>query len=83
LKIEVVREMYLRYGGCAGCLHREGFACSAFRSGIPIPILAGEVSHVDPVPGDGGVVYAPNARTSANAPFVEALLEDLGEGGKV
>lgn len=43
---------------CEVCLHlKGGFTCDAFREGIPLTILSGEVPHDRPVPGDNGIQY--------------------------
>jgi hypothetical protein len=44
--------------GCGNCKHWQGgFHCRAYPNGIPWPIMSGEVSHMTPLPGDGGVQY--------------------------
>lgn len=53
------------------CIHfhhanQRGATCAAFPSGIPEPILASEVLHDDPYPGDRGIRFAsPNGETAA------------------
>lgn len=46
---------------CATCVHRErgpgAPRCAAFPDGIPLPILDGEVSHLEPIEGDRGIRY--------------------------
>jgi len=44
---------------CATCRHDGWPGCAAFPRGIPLRILSGEVDHLAPLAGDGGVVYAP------------------------
>ena len=47
---------------CATCAHRRSaLTCDAFPERIPRPILAGQVRHVEPYEGDGGVQYEPTA----------------------
>jgi hypothetical protein len=44
--------------GCAYCRHlRSRSTCDAYPAGIPMVILAGERSHIEPFIGDGGVVF--------------------------
>lgn len=46
---------------CLSCAHMDlvkGDRCTAYPRGIPIPVLTGEQRHIDPVEGDGGVVWA-------------------------
>lgn len=52
--------------GCDTCKHWDGwFRCTAYPKGIPWPIMAGDVSHLEPiagtdrVPDDNGIVYEP------------------------
>jgi hypothetical protein len=47
---------------CTNCEHfryERGIACRAFRQGIPQQIQSGEVSHLEPLPGDRGFQYEP------------------------
>lgn len=45
---------------CGNCGHHDGFlGCAAFPEGIPFPILAGGLDHLEPRPGDGGIRYEP------------------------
>lgn len=47
---------------CTNCEHfkgHRGSRCTAFPEGIPQAIQSGQVSHLEPVPEDGGVIYEP------------------------
>ena len=33
--------------------------CKAFPDGIPLPIIAGDIGHLEPFPGDNGIQYEP------------------------
>jgi hypothetical protein len=44
---------------CARLDREKGDRCEAFKRGIPIPILTGDQRHIDPVEGDGGIVWTP------------------------
>ena len=45
---------------CGNCRHHDGFfGCAAFPRGIPFPILAGGLTHIEPLPNDNGVQYEP------------------------
>lgn len=45
---------------CLTCRHLgPDWTCTAFRDGIPGPIIAGENDHREPYPGDSGVRYEP------------------------
>lgn len=48
-----------RCTNCEHFRHARGMACRAFPEGIPQQIMSGEVSHLEPVPGDGGIQYTP------------------------
>ncbi len=48
--------------GCHVCRHvdPQGLPrCAAFPDGIPLPILAGDLPHDRPLPGDHGIQFAP------------------------
>lgn len=48
----------LRLVGCPDCTHfRWPGVCAAFPRGIPTPILNGDVDHMEPFPGDNGIVF--------------------------
>lgn len=49
---------------CEACRRlREGsLTCDAFPAGIPVQIRLFGASHEDPVPGDHGLQFAPDAR---------------------
>lgn len=52
------------YVGCLNCRHldwRRMRHCAAYPDGIPLPILAGEVAHDRPLPGDHGIRFEPIA----------------------
>ena len=44
---------------CAWLDLAKGDRCRAYPRAIPTPILTGQQRHIDPVEGDGGVVWAP------------------------
>ena len=48
-------------GVCNHCRHINdgGITCRAFPDGIPAEILHGEVDHLKPYEGDGGIRYQP------------------------
>ena len=53
-------EMDLEESQCHGCKHWTGeLKCKAFPEGIPIGVLANELSHEEPLPGDNGIVFEP------------------------
>ena len=59
--------------GCLFCRHfdAERFGrCAAYPDGIPLPILAGDVPHDRPLPGDHGIQFE-----SVDDP--EAVLDEL------
>lgn len=65
--------------GCNTCKHWNGFvACRAYPKGIPFPIMAGEIPHLESIPGkgkvpsDGGVFYEPIDNQEA----IETLQKD-------
>ncbi len=44
--------------GCNNCKHwHGGVVCDAFPSGIPWPIMSGDIAHFDPLPGDNGLQW--------------------------
>jgi hypothetical protein len=48
------------YPGCLGCGHYRAAKCIAFPKRIPLPILAGEMHHLVPRPGQvGQTVFTP------------------------
>mgnify|MGYP000891546068 CR=1 FL=1 len=49
----------LTYASCVACRHKSltGPTCTAYPDGIPEPILAGRVSHLDSYPGDNGIRF--------------------------
>lgn len=51
------------YMGCEVCRHllpHGGLPrCAAYPDGIPLPILAGDLPHDRPLPGDHGIQFAP------------------------
>ena len=43
---------------CRNCKHwHGGLVCDAYPKGIPLPIMAGDVSHMKPLPGDNGLQW--------------------------
>lgn len=43
---------------CMNCVHWRGDGtCAAYPAGVPWPIMAGDVAHFDPLPGDNGLQY--------------------------
>ena len=46
--------------GCNVCKHwRGGLTCDAYPDGIPWPIMAGDVAHLEPLPDDNGIQFEP------------------------
>lgn len=43
----------------AGVSPEHGWTCSAFPGGIPVQVLCRQISHREPIEGDGGVVFEP------------------------
>lgn len=59
-------EMGLLIPSCGNCRHHDGFfRCAAFPRGIPFPILAGGLDHLEPRPGNGGIQYEPRGEGRA------------------
>jgi hypothetical protein len=51
-------EPQLVTAGCTECRHfRGGLRCDAYPEGIPWPILAGDIDHLGPLPGDHGIQF--------------------------
>ena len=51
------REAWDRYG-CRACdRFREGKGCEAFPGLIPIEVASGQVTHFEPLDGDGGLQF--------------------------
>lgn len=49
---------------CTACTHFHGLgdgwpSCDAFPIGIEFEVLAGDISHLEPLPGDNGIQWAP------------------------
>ena len=43
---------------CANCMHwHGGLTCDAYPNGIPLPIMSGDVSHMEPLPDDNGIQW--------------------------
>lgn len=42
--------------GCLGCANYRAGRCDAFPNGIPLPIISGEIDHLQPRPGQVGVM---------------------------
>lgn len=40
--------------GCLGCANYRSGRCDAYPAGIPLPIISGEVDHLQPRPGQAG-----------------------------
>src|SRR6266540_5184774 len=56
--------------GCTDCRHfRGGLRCDAYPEGIPWPIIAGEIDHVRPLPGDDGIQFEPMRRSDWEVRF--------------
>ncbi len=48
-------------GICHLCRHRLGvYTCRAYRTGIPLAILTGDLDHREPQPGDHGIQFQAN-----------------------
>jgi hypothetical protein len=48
------------YPGCLGCGHYRAGKCIAYPRRIPLPILAGQMHHLIPRPGQvGDIVFIP------------------------
>lgn len=48
------------YRGCDVCRHLDPGGlprCAAYPGGIPLPILAGDIAHDRPLPGDQGIRF--------------------------
>ena len=51
-------EPEIRYPQCHSCVHWRGdLTCDAYPEGVPAGILSNELSHLEPLPGDGGITY--------------------------
>jgi hypothetical protein len=64
-------ERFDEWGGCLVCVHWRYGKCAAYPERIPFPIIAGQVDHLVPRPGQvGDTVYE------------EIDLEQWGETGQ-
>lgn len=60
--------------GCGDCANYNwgslGSTCKAYPSGIPTPILNGELYHLVSVPGDKNIIFTPRAFTKNEAQYI-------------
>jgi hypothetical protein len=53
-------ERFAEWPGCLECAHYRWNRCAAYPERIPFPIIAGEVDHMVPRPGqEGDIVFTP------------------------
>lgn len=57
-------ERLWRNQGCGACVYFrvKTTSCQAFPDRIPIDVASGQVSHLDPLPGDHGVRFTPKPK---------------------